>query len=492
MASSENSKTKTKQKALLWIVGLAFILASVLFTYLKKGGSDGVVVPQSDTKEQVTQKFSGLASHVDPDEAWRATKSNELDSLSEQNKSLKRELETLKNTINKSIKEAISEKTGEIEKKLTEKQQREMLELKRTTAEQVKSSQKQAQSPSYSVTTAQPQSQPQPQGIQITKRAFERANPVISEQPLGAYRGNELVKKKDDSAKLHSLTFGVEIIDSEQEIKNIVADVQEVAQEEVYAGQTVENYVPAGSFVRAILLGGIDAPTGGNAQDDPYPVLMQISDLASLPNAYKNDFKQCRVIGAGHGDISSERAIIRAEKMSCIDSKGRVIEARIKASIFDETGKAGVKGRLVSKQGQLIANSLMIGIGSGIGNAFSQSSAQYTQNALGLAQESFVDAGDAAIAGLGKGISTTFDRLSKYYIDLAEQIFPVIEVDAGRMVDLVFTSGFSINPGVIANEQPVQNNVAETIAKAQNGELTVGNIVSSAEQSIQPLANIIK
>jgi conjugal transfer pilus assembly protein TraB len=35
-------------------------------------------------------------------------------------------------------------------------------------------------------------------------------------------------------------------------------------------------------------------------------------------------------------------------------------------------------------------------------------------------------------------------QLSKYYIKLAEQVFPVIEVDGGRVVDVVLTRGQSI------------------------------------------------
>ena len=36
------------------------------------------------------------------------------------------------------------------------------------------------------------------------------------------------------------------------------------------------------------------------------------------------------------------------------------------------------------------------------------------------------------------------DRLAQYYISLAEKVFPVIEVDAGRTVDVVVTQGVSM------------------------------------------------
>ena len=47
-------------------------------------------------------------------------------------------------------------------------------------------------------------------------------------------------------------------------------------------------------------------------------------------------------------------------------------------------------------------------------------------------------------AGLASGVGSAMSQLSKYYIKLAEQVFPVIEVDGGRVVDVVLTRGQSI------------------------------------------------
>ncbi|MFX3849709.1 TraB/VirB10 family protein, partial [Streptococcus suis] len=82
------------------------------------------------------------------------------------------------------------------------------------------------------------------------------------------------------------------------------------------------------------------------------------------------------VTGAAHGDISSERAHIRLENMTCVLVSGEVIEEPIKGYVAGEDGKAGLRGRLVSKQGSLIAKSLLAGVASGIGSSISQ---QYQQ-----------------------------------------------------------------------------------------------------------------
>lgn len=202
---------------------------------------------------------------------------------------------------------------------------------------------------------------------------------------------------------------------------------------------SVANYIPSGSFVRAVVLGGIDAPTGGQAQSNPQPVLLRLTNNAILPNRYRSQVKECFVVGAGFGDISSERAYIRTESLSCVLKNGRAIDLPVKGYIADESGKAGMKGRLVTKQGQILANALVAGLASGFGSILQARSTTTSVSALGATQTT--TPGQEINAGLGAGVGKALDRLSQYYITLADKIFPVIEVDAGRTVDVVFTKG---------------------------------------------------
>jgi conjugal transfer pilus assembly protein TraB len=145
----------------------------------------------------------------------------------------------------------------------------------------------------------------------------------------------------------------------------------------------VRSYVPSGSFFRAALLGGLDAPTGGQAQSNPHPVLMRVQDNAFLPNRYRFRIRECFALGASYGDISAERAYIRLESLSCVRHDGRAIDAPVKGYVVGEDGKAGMRGRLVSKQGQVLANALLAGIGAGIGQAFQQSATTVSTSPLG-------------------------------------------------------------------------------------------------------------
>jgi conjugal transfer pilus assembly protein TraB len=149
------------------------------------------------------------------------------------------------------------------------------------------------------------------------------------------------------------------------------------------APRDTRRYIPSGAFTRALLLGGLDAPTGGQAQRNPQPVLLRLMDNAVLPNQFRSKVKECFVVGAGYGDVSSERAYIRTESLSCITRDGTAIDVPVKGYVAGEDGKAGMRGRLVSKQGQILANALLAGVASGIGQAFTQSSTTMSDLAAG-------------------------------------------------------------------------------------------------------------
>ena len=207
------------------------------------------------------------------------------------------------------------------------------------------------------------------------------------------------------------------------------------------APQTIDTYLPV-SFTRGVLLGGLDAPTGGQSQTNPHPILIRLSDNSVLPNRFRAEYRECFVIAAGYGDISSERAYLRTESLSCVRADGTALEVKIQGSVYGEDGKVGMRGRLVTKQGQMLANALLAGVVSGIGQGISTANTSYSTSAFG--QVATTSGTDALKAGLGSGIGKALDRLAQYYIKLAEQTFPVIEVDAGREIDVVITRGVRI------------------------------------------------
>ncbi len=200
-----------------------------------------------------------------------------------------------------------------------------------------------------------------------------------------------------------------------------------------------DNYIPSGSFIHGILLSGLDAPTGAQSQSNPHPLLIRLTDLSVLPNRARFDVKECFITGAGYGDLSSERAFIRTETLSCIINNGKVIDQEIKGFVAGDDGKAGIRGRLVTKQGQVLAAALLAGVASGIGSAFQQEQTTTSISPLGSIQT--VNNDQVVKAGAYGGVHSSMDMLAKYYIKLAEQLFPVIEIDAARQIEVILTHG---------------------------------------------------
>lgn len=215
------------------------------------------------------------------------------------------------------------------------------------------------------------------------------------------------------------------------------------------ATRTVGNFLPVG-FTRAVLMGGLAAPTGGQAQNNPVPVLLRLADLSVLPNGYRAQVKDCLVIGEGFGDHSAERAYIRATLLSCVMRDGQVLEVPIKGSVFGEDGMNGMMGKLITKQGAILGNALLSGIAAGIGQGVSQASQVTTTTALGTVSSGANDTNSILRQGFGTGVGRALDRLAQYYINLAERTFPVIEVLPGRVVDVVIQQGVSLDVALTA------------------------------------------
>lgn len=196
-----------------------------------------------------------------------------------------------------------------------------------------------------------------------------------------------------------------------------------------------------GSFARARLLNGVEAPTGGQANGNPVPMLLEIKDPAFLPNRFRSDIKRCMVTANATGDLSSERVLVRLDRMSCITNTRGAIDVRVTGYVTGEDGKTGLKARVVTRSGQAIANALLVGTLSGLGEAVSLAAQDSTTNFAGTVSNSV---NNPWKAGLGDGMKDAMDRVADYYLRLADKIFPVLEVDAGRDVDIVITQSSSI------------------------------------------------
>ncbi|KQW93204.1 hypothetical protein ASC94_11050 [Massilia sp. Root418] len=220
-------------------------------------------------------------------------------------------------------------------------------------------------------------------------------------------------------------------------------DTQSEPEEKEGEGGMLESYLPVG-FIRGETLSGIAAPTGGQAQANPLPVLIRLLDNAVLPNHYRGEVKECFVIASGYGSISASRAYLRTVNLSCVRRDGRALEVKIDGNVHGEDGMLGLRGRLVTMQGQMLANALRAGIVSGIGQGFAQGGATYSATPFGTLTTGPEGMDERMRRGVAGGVGRALDNLANYYIKLAEETFPVIEVFAKRQVDIVLTKGIRL------------------------------------------------
>lgn len=231
--------------------------------------------------------------------------------------------------------------------------------------------------------------------------------------------------------------------------------------------KTVKNTLPAGAFVRSVLLSGLDASASMSASSDPRPMLLRMVDHGTLPRAFRSDLKNCHMTAGAYGDLSSERIYARLEKLTCVVRKtGEIIETQVAGYIAGPDGKAGIRGIVVSKDAAFLERSLIGGLFSGLSNIASPQNRQSMVNpyAAGNPKVDAPSMKDMFGSGMAQGATNALDRLSQYYISRAEQLQPVIQVAAGQVVDVVFTEG------VMIGSQGVRDKIARV--RSTNGSST--------------------
>lgn len=206
------------------------------------------------------------------------------------------------------------------------------------------------------------------------------------------------------------------------------------------------DYLPPNSYAPARVIVGVDASAGVASQTDPLPVVLRITGPARsvLQNGrvLTTRLQGCVINGAARGDLSSEKVYVKLARMTCDQPGGRVAVSEVKGFI-SFAGKSGVRGRVVSREGNLVTQALLAGIVGGFGRGFSANA----NSVFGGARtnpdgsKAKLSAGDILGGGLGQGAADAADTVSKYLIERAEQYQPVVEMPTGIDVEVVFLDG---------------------------------------------------
>lgn len=226
-----------------------------------------------------------------------------------------------------------------------------------------------------------------------------------------------------------------EHIENSMDIVNYYENNQTLEEKQVL------NIIPTGTILKAVLLNGMDAPTMSQAKDNPLIAHLVVKDLGILPNNFTYDIKECFILAEGYGDLSSERVYMRINNISCIKENNEHIDMKINGYVAGEDGKIGLKGEVVYKQGAILARSIIAGFVDGLADGFSQVgntiSIVDSGGSVTRREENEVSASNMLKRGAYQGVGNAAEKLAEFYLKLADNVFPVIEIQAGRNVDIV-------------------------------------------------------
>lgn len=208
--------------------------------------------------------------------------------------------------------------------------------------------------------------------------------------------------------------------------------------------KTKDLYMPAGTYSKAVLLSGMAASTATNAQGNPQPMMMRLVDDGNLPRGFKGRVKDAVLIGSCYGDISSERAYCRLETLSWVEEHGTTVEKKVEGWVFGEDGRAGLRGEVVDRSGDIARESFGAGLLSAAANFFKMESSRGVYPVSPFGQTNPMSNKEALQGAGASGVGSALDRLADFSIKRAEQMQPVILIASGRVVDIAFKQGVSL------------------------------------------------
>ena len=200
-------------------------------------------------------------------------------------------------------------------------------------------------------------------------------------------------------------------------------------------------YIPETGYVTGTLLGGISVSTSVGSSSEPVPVVIRLTGKGNLPKNFKADLSTCRILGSSYGDLSSERAVIRAETMVCEDkSSEEIVTTKIAGLVYGDDGMNGIKGRVVDMSTKHIKNAAIGGMLSGFAGTM-KNEGQFTLSSLGAVNTTNPGIGSRLKDNTFTGMGNAAEKIADYYIKQAENMSPVLLIPGGTRVDIVFTKG---------------------------------------------------
>lgn len=445
-----NLRKKTLKRAILTMFLLSFGMFMTVVIY-----KTGVRVLRENQRQEVPTKVQNLKLEINSMSKWQEIKDQQIQELGETIKdvnqtvdkkitdfhtAISQELDANNKSINESLKvlqqsnkEALSETLNEIKSEIqnASSESKQYTDQKNLTISekiaQIES--KKSKEPSLDFNKVQ-----LPQGSQSQNQA-QQPN-TVTNTPLGT---QQLLVQKEKV---------IQIVEEDMGEGGSLDYATTITKENNETDKLPKMTLMAG-FQRATLITGADVPTLQKGNDLTRTVWFSTTGDMLIANGHTENIKECIIQAAATGNFASASADIRLTKISCsaVDENGKYYKlvGSVKGWVYGENGKQGLKGRLVTKEGELIEKAIPLALLEGaikaLENSTKSNSTIYAYPGSTSGTSTMNNIQDSFAEGTTKTASTTLDKFSDYYLMILEQLNPTIELKAGRETTIGFEGG---------------------------------------------------
>ncbi|QVL58212.1 MAG: TraB/VirB10 family protein [Simkaniaceae bacterium] len=186
--------------------------------------------------------------------------------------------------------------------------------------------------------------------------------------------------------------------------------------------------IPAGTVVKCMISSAADCRVALKSSVERNIIMLRPIQDGILPNHIFVPLKNSVIIGTAIGDISSERVYINGERITLAFKNGEFIETEIEAFVSGEDRKEGIRGTIIDRS-EFILNR------PGFSSLMKTISQEHGSNNEG-----------------NSGKAPMNEILTDYYIKRTEQLQPSIQIQPGRVVNLVFTKAVKIREPLLESQ----------------------------------------
>lgn len=205
--------------------------------------------------------------------------------------------------------------------------------------------------------------------------------------------------------------------------------------------EKIEFHIPMG-MAKGTIVSGVNAPVmnfGNSGDITSNPIFISIDSGITIANNHNLRAEECMLLGAAAGQLVDARGTVILNKISCVftdhrNGKTYKVEDRIEGWVYGEDGLVGVKGRLITKEGDIIATALPLAL---LETAMTYITEKAKTGTTIVSGQDLGLSGYVA-SGADKGGSEVLEKLSDIYIRYLDELNPVVSILPGRDVTIAF------------------------------------------------------